>query len=89
MNRTLPEGWTGNDADHHREVGAFRIQVRKHARSGRYFGEVRLGGALVCRADAYGYATATDAREAATNRALQVCAEVVAILSMEAARGGA
>jgi hypothetical protein len=84
MSRTLPDGWTGNDAHHHREVGAFRIEVRKHR--GRYLAEVWLGRSLVCRTDAHGHPSAAEARDAAVTRILQLAAEVVAILSMEATR---
>lgn len=27
---TLPFGWVGNEANHHRDIGMFRVKVRRH-----------------------------------------------------------
>jgi hypothetical protein len=45
--RTLPAGWTGNDASHHRDVGVFSLHVYQSpakACEGRYRWRVSAGG---------------------------------------------
>lgn len=81
---TLPVGWSGNDTDHHIDVGVIRIRVdrpysdvvtwtalqrRKQPRLTHYRYSVLVGGNRVATAD--GFNSAAKARDVAWSRVVE------------------
>lgn len=66
MSNTLPPGWVGNDAEHHRTIGVFRLAVRRGRLNGPFHGPTYRASVLGATVgDALGYRTAAAARRAA------------------------
>lgn len=72
MNRTLPPGWAGNDADHHATVGPLGLRVyrgrfynpfsRRHHRTGPYLWTVTLGATTLATSASAGHPDGDEAR---------------------------
>ena len=83
---TLPANWTGNTADHHADIGAFRVVVRRLSKQDqRWRWEIRIGRALTIQSlasaikgDPLGEASPELARSAAMARLHALVVEVVA-----------
>lgn len=77
---TLPEGWVGNLAYHHREVGPFRVLVRRKARihrNRRWTWDVWSGQSCILLGDVAGHPDPDGARTAALARLRVLAAEVL------------
>ena len=81
--KTLPPSWAGNGAKHHRDVGPFRIQVRRHC--GRYVWSILVGRTLttIASADHLDAGNAADARNEGTRRLAVIAVEIQATLAAD------
>ena len=91
MNRTLPPGWSGNDADHHTQAGPLAIRVYRRvvgacpsglggyddSRTGPHLWVVTLSGVTLHGSATTGHTDAGEARHAAILAARVVAMEVV------------
>lgn len=91
MSKTLPPGWSGNDADQHAVVGSLRVRVYRRvvgksahglgpydsSRTGPHLWAVTLDGQQLHASATTGHADAAEARRAAILAARVVAFEIV------------
>ena len=85
--KTLPTGWTGNDAEHNAIVGPLRFTVfresrrnpftRRNERVGPYRWRVRLGLTDLALSATHGHPDAGGAREAVILAARVIAMEII------------